>query len=254
MFGGKSKPSLRRLANKIGKEVGFLVTPGLVTHYNGLEVVQDRDYVHIHVVPYIEKILNNHGWATAGKDEDRIIEPVHSSSIKEIESYEGPEDPAAAKAIENNAGSKYRTTIGEAIFAYVTCRLDTGYAIAELSKFSTRPAMAHYAAVKRLFQYLRQTRTHGLVYWRPKPLNALPHVPFPHLRPLDDIDRQMPMPSSIDVLCGYIDSEHTNYLRTRRSVGAHVFCLAGTDIAYRAKWVATICLSSSPTLARGTSG
>jgi hypothetical protein len=242
MFGGESEPSLRRLANKIGKEVDFLVAPGLVTHYNGLEVVQDRDYVHIHVGPYIDKILNNHGWATAGKDEDRIIEPVHPSSIKEIESSEVPEDPAAAKAIDNTAGFKYRTAICEEIFAYITCRLDTGYAIAELSKFSTRPAMDHYAAVKRLFRYLRQTRTYGLVYWRPKRLNALPHVPFPHLRPLDDSDRQMPMPSSIDVLCGYLDSAHANCLRTRRSVGAHVFCLAGTAIAYRAKWIATICL------------
>jgi hypothetical protein len=85
MFGGESEPSLRRLANKIGKEVDFLVTYGLITHYNGLEVVQDRDYGHIHVGPYIDKILNNHGWGTSGKDEDQIIEPVHTSSIKEIE-------------------------------------------------------------------------------------------------------------------------------------------------------------------------
>jgi hypothetical protein len=105
--------------------------------------------------------------------------------------------------------------------------------------------MAHYAAVKRLLRYLHQTRTYGLVYWRPKPLNALRHVPFPHLRPIDDIDRQMPMPSFIDVLYGYLDSAHAKCLRTRRSVGAHVFCLAGTAIAYRAKWIATICLSST---------
>jgi hypothetical protein len=55
----------------------------------------------------------------------------------------------------------------------------------------------------------------------------------------------MPMPSSIYVLCGYLDSTHAHCLRTRRSVGAHVFCLAGTAIAYRAKWIATICLSST---------
>jgi hypothetical protein len=55
----------------------------------------------------------------------------------------------------------------------------------------------------------------------------------------------MPMPISIDVLCGYLDSAHTNCLRTCRSVGVHVFCLAGTAIAYRAKWIATICLSST---------
>jgi hypothetical protein len=47
MVGGENEPSLRRLANLIGKEVGFLVTPGLVEHYNGLEVVQSHDYIYI---------------------------------------------------------------------------------------------------------------------------------------------------------------------------------------------------------------
>jgi hypothetical protein len=80
-------------------------------HYNGLEVVQTRDYVHVHVGPYIDKILNNHGWTTAGKDETNIIEPVHPNAIKEIETSEGPADPVAAKAIETTAGCKYRTAI-----------------------------------------------------------------------------------------------------------------------------------------------
>jgi hypothetical protein len=181
-------------------------------HYNGLEVVQTRDYVHVHVGPYIDNILSNHGWTTAGKDDTKIIEPVHPNAIKEIETSEGPADPVAAKSIETTAGFKYRTAIGEAIFAYVTCRMDIGYAIAKLSKFSTHPAMAHYVAVKRLLRYLRQTRTYGLVYWRPKPITALPAIPFPHLHPLDEIDQQMPMPSSIDVLCGYLDSAHANCL------------------------------------------
>jgi hypothetical protein len=62
---------------------------------------------------------------------------------------------------------------------------------------------------------------------------------------MDELDRQMPMPSSVDVLCGYLDSSHANCLRARRSVGAHVFCLAGTAIAYQAKWIAAIYLSST---------
>jgi hypothetical protein len=160
-----------------------------VEHYNGLEVVQARDYIHIHIDPCVDNILNNNGWDTDGKDVNSITEPVHPNSIKEIESSEGPDDPVSAKAIDPAAGFKYRTAISEGIFAYVTCRLDIGYAIVELSKFSTSPITAHYAAVKRIFHYLRKTHTYGLVYWRPNPLAALPHVPFPHLRPLDEIDR-----------------------------------------------------------------
>jgi hypothetical protein len=87
-------------------------------------VVQARGYFHINVGPYVEKILNNHGWDTAGKDENWIIESVHPNSIKGIETSEGPEGPVAAKAIETAAGFKDRTAIDEAIFVYFTCRLD----------------------------------------------------------------------------------------------------------------------------------
>jgi hypothetical protein len=139
----------------------------------------------------------------------------------------------AAKAIEAGAGFKYGTAIGEAIFAYATCRLDIGYTIMELSKLFTYPTTAHHAAVKRLFRYLHQMRTYGLVYWRPEPLDALSHVPFPRPRPLDEIDHQITMPSSNDVLCVYLDSAHATCIRMHRSAGAHIFCLAGTSIAYR---------------------
>jgi hypothetical protein len=109
----------------------------------------------------------------------------------------------------------------------------------------TLPTTAHYVDAKRLFRYLHQMRTYVLVYWRPKPLDALPYVPFPHLRPLDEVDRQMHMPSSIGVMCGYLDYTHVNCLYTRRNDGANVFFLAGTAITYRAKCIAAICLSST---------
>jgi hypothetical protein len=61
MFGGEHEPILRKLCDMLGKAVNLLSEPGLVNHYNGLKVVQTRDYVHIHVAPYIDKILDGHG-------------------------------------------------------------------------------------------------------------------------------------------------------------------------------------------------
>jgi hypothetical protein len=158
---------------------------------------------------------------------------------------EGPTDPIEAKAIEKAAGLPYRTGIGEIVFAYVTCPLDIGYAVTELSKFSTKPAPVHYTALKRVFKYLRQTREHGLVYWRLKPRLSLPHVPLKMLRDMDPADMGLPFPKHATVLCAYVDAAHANCLRTRRSIGAFVFCLAGSAIAYRAKWIATVCCSST---------
>jgi hypothetical protein len=99
------------------------------------------------------------------------------------------------------------------------------------------PTTAHCADAKRLFHYLHKMRTYVLVYWHLKPLDALPQVPFPHLHPLDEVDRQIHIPSSIGVMCGYLYSTHANCLCTRRNDGANVFFLAGTAIAYRAKCI-----------------
>jgi hypothetical protein len=224
---------------KLGLTVAIKAEEGLMTHFNGLEIVQDRDYIHIHVAPYLDKILANHGWSEEGKQETRLVEPIHPSSIKELETSEGPEDPAAAKAIEAAAGFAYRTDIGEIIFAYVTCRLDISYAVTELSKFSTRPTTSHYVALKHapMAWFIGDgprgspypmSPLHFSVPWNPRN-RALPQPPTPP----PPGPKKTPGPPT--TLCAYVDAVHANFLRTRRSVGAFVFCLAGTAIAYRAK-------------------
>jgi hypothetical protein len=245
LFEGEDETVIRRLIVALGLTVAIKYELGLSTHFNVLEIVQDRDYIHIHVSPYLNKILANHGWSKEGKQEARHFEPLHPSSIKELETSEGPDDPVTAKAIETAAGFANRTGISEIIFAYVTCSLDIGFDVTELSKFSTKPAAVHYTALKRVFHYLHQTREHGLVYWRRTPRLSLPHVPFKLLRPTDPSDQGLPHPDLATTLCAYVDAAHTNCLRTRRSVGDFVFCLAGTAVAYRAKWIATIRCSST---------
>ena len=60
-----------------------------------------------------------------------------------------------------------------------------------------------------------------------------------------DEESSFPQPTAPDQLGGYVDAAHANCLRTRRSVGAYVFILAGAAIAYRAKWIPTVCTSST---------
>jgi hypothetical protein len=72
---------------------------------------------------------------------------------------EPPASPMEAAALEKDVGFPYRTAIGEILLAYVTCRLDIGFSIAELSKFNAAPAACHYAAAERVFCYLRESMT-----------------------------------------------------------------------------------------------
>lgn len=59
-------------------------------HYNGIDIVQARNYVNIHVETCIDKILKVHGWETASPMEDRLVEPIHPSDVHELEDTDPP--------------------------------------------------------------------------------------------------------------------------------------------------------------------
>jgi hypothetical protein len=97
-----------------------------MSHYNRIDIVQARDYIKIHVETYIDKILKVHGWETASSTEDRLVEPLHPTAVRELEETAPPETEAESLANEKDAGFPYRNSMGELLYAYVTCRLDIG--------------------------------------------------------------------------------------------------------------------------------
>ena len=56
------------------------------------------------------------------------------------------------------------------MYSYMTCRLDIGYAVTTLSKFSSTPSMYHYKLLKCLAQYLYATADWEIRFKRTKPL------------------------------------------------------------------------------------
>ncbi len=146
------------------------------------------------------------------------------SSLKELETSSGPADEREARALEEEMGFGYRAALGELLYAYVTCRLDIGYAVAELSKFSSNPAKCHYQAIKRVFRYLRETKDFGLVYWRPSPRLDLPFMDQPRRALEGEEEFKFPYPAKVDQLGGYLDAAHAGCLKTRRSVGGYASC------------------------------
>ena len=36
---------------------------GLLTHYNGIDIMQTHDYITLHVGSYVHKVVDNHGWS-----------------------------------------------------------------------------------------------------------------------------------------------------------------------------------------------
>jgi hypothetical protein len=168
-------------------------------HYNSIDIFQARDYVKIHVETYIDKIIKVHGWETASPIEDRLVEPIHPSAVREMEETYPPDLEAESQANEKSAGFPYRSSVGELLYAYVTCQLGIGYAMGELYMFSTISAPCHYNALNRIYRYLHQTKSYGIVYWRKEPHLDLPHVPLIY-RPLVNGDLDVPYPPAIDQL------------------------------------------------------
>jgi hypothetical protein len=62
---------------------------------------------------------------------------------------------------------------------------------------------------------------------------------------MEPADKGLAHPVASSTLCLYVNAAKENCLRTRRSNGAFVFCLASDDVTYRAKWIPTICCSST---------
>jgi hypothetical protein len=136
---------------------------------------QTCEYIRIHSESYIDKILAAHGWSIPNRDATSTIELIHPQTVKDLELIIGPlaESPLAI-ALEKKWGFNYRQCLGELIYAFITTRPDIGPAVATVAKFVAHPADCRYVAVKRLYRYLRQTRTLGVVYWRSEPRMDLP--------------------------------------------------------------------------------
>jgi hypothetical protein len=235
---------LRDLFVLLKTKINIVTKVGIMCHYDGIDIVQTRDYVKIHVDTYIDKILKVHGWETASPTEGHLVEPIHPSAVRELEETIHPDTEAESLANEKAAGFPYRSYVGKLLYAYVTCHLDSGYTMGEFLKISTIADLCHYNALKPIYCYLHEKKFNGIVYWRKDPGMDLPHVPL-MCRRLVHGDLNVLYPTVIDQLGGYLDAAHGKCVRVRRSMCAKVFCIAGAVIMYRAKWSVVICKSST---------
>jgi hypothetical protein len=189
-----SKKTNSEICLYLATKINIVAEDGLMSHYNGIDIVQERDYIKIHIETHIDNILKVHGWETASSTEHRLVEPIHPSAVRELEETAPPETEAESLANEKDTG--LQKFCGRITICYVTCRLEIGYAMGELSKFSTRDAPCHYNTLNRIYRYLRQTKSDGIVFWQKEPRVDLPHIPLT-CRPLVNGDLDVPYPDVI---------------------------------------------------------
>lgn len=221
----------------------------ILTKFNGLQVEQSAQYIRIHSEEYIMRLCDRYGWSTPSTSGASLAcpkEPMLSPIYKQLDTDLGPpEHSDEGRQLATSAGFSYRSLLGALMYAYVTCRLDIGYAVTKLSQYSANPAAIHFTALKHLALYLRSTKTWGIIYWRPTPLSTLPDgllSPLPVTN--DPTLPHFPIDHSPGELVAFVDAAHATD-KSRRSVTGYVLLLCGAAICYRSKVQTATTISST---------
>jgi hypothetical protein len=225
---------------------------GIVTLFNGIDVLQSRHYIKISAETYIEKIgakyLTEWGKEFLQVADRPLPIPTNEPFLKAFGKAEGDPDPKVQAKLKNDFKFGYRNGIGELIYAMVTCRPDISTAVVRCAQVSACPAEIHYHAVKHAIKYLYATRKDGIYFWRVKPLMCLPEHPLPAAStalhgPLP-AEAKRPSKEVLEAFA-YVDSDWAACIRTRRSLTGIVIQMAGGTVAYKTKFQVTVALSST---------
>ena len=154
------------------------------------------------------------------------------------------EHSSEAHKIEERHGFKYRSLLGELMYAYTSCRPDIGYAVVTLSKYAGCPDHIHYAYLKGVAKYLRRTINWGIRFRRRVPDLTLPHVTYEVPPTVAELP-EFPKPESSLDLQGFVDAAHANDMRNRRSQTGYAITLCGGAVSYRSKTQSTTATSST---------
>jgi hypothetical protein len=96
---------------------------GLITLFNGLDIIQTADYIKVSCSTYIDKIMNKHlgAWLSDHDIPNRPTPlPSTKTFLKSFLNAIGDPDPKVQGDLEKSMKISYRSAIGELIYAMTT--------------------------------------------------------------------------------------------------------------------------------------
>jgi hypothetical protein len=122
----------------------------------------------LHHTTYIEKMCAKYlaSWLNKIPLSANRPTPLPSDSdwLKGFNAATGPTDPKAQADLATNEQLRYRTGLGELIWAMTTCRPDIAFTSVKLSQSNSTPAEIHYHGLKNAIRYLYITRNDGIYF------------------------------------------------------------------------------------------
>jgi hypothetical protein len=236
-----AKEIIRKVGNRLTVPLHDL---GTLKKFNGVDILQTRDYIKISCESFLDKVIAQHGWDETIEQHNPVPMRGDSAYQAQLETAELPATEAERRKLHNDFFN-YRQAIGECIYAMTVARCDIAFAVIKLSQYSANPAKIHYQALRQLFKYLALTKLRGIYYWRKIPVPDLPVIPADPCVSHSDILDTIPRTKQPNRLHAYVDSDWGSDRTHRRSVTGLAIMMAGGVIAYKSKYQQTIALSST---------
>ena len=223
---------------------------GYLDMYNGVDILQTRDYIKISSSTFIEKITEKYlaTWMQNYNTPATRPTPLPPDPAwhKDLNGAVGDPDPKAQAKLAKQMQVTYRAGVGELIWAMTTTRPDLAYASVKLSQGNNCPSDRHYHGLKHALKYLYSTKDDGLYFWRTAPRTEFEKGPNP---PINSSKHDLLLDNrpehDASVAHAYADSDWATCVKTRRSFGGSVIRLAGGTIAYKSKFQPTVAGSST---------
>lgn len=128
--------------------------------------------------------------------------------------------PTTPDAISEMKDTPYREAVGVLLYISLSTRPDISNAVTTVSRFNNNPGPQHWKAIKRILRYLQGTKSLGITFTRPDPLEA-------------------------PIIIGFADADYAGDSDTRRSTTGYVFKLANGPVSWTSKLQQSVALSTS---------
>ncbi|XP_065874841.1 uncharacterized protein [Euphorbia lathyris] len=157
-------------------------------------------------------------------NEDKPVEEYlddFSKIIIDLENIElsSKQSPQTDEEKEDMERVPYSSVVGCLMYAMVCTRPDLAHAVSLISRFMANPGRAHWSAVKWVLRYVKGSLSKGLSYGGAEAL--------------------------VDDVAGFVDSDYTGSIDTRKSQTGYVFTVFGTAISWRASLQSVVTLSTT---------
>jgi transposase InsO family protein len=196
---------------KANFEIKSLGRPNLLL---GMKIDQADHIITLSQAHYIDALLEKFGLA----DANPTFTPMDPNVKLDYVVEEGKDEGKGKKDERITYG--YATLIGSLMYLALGTRPDIAFAVNKLAQFTHDPKPMHWTAVKRIFRYLKYTRTNALTYGGD-----------------DDL-----LSEDINIFC---DADWASDATDRKSISGFVITMAGGAISWSSKKQATVALSTA---------